>query len=280
MPRKAKKRVHPMPKLGWKDLLLYWTAMLLLGGGAVISMFYPTYYRDRVAERNPDMISYAAGEGSLQFFWLTIWLLTALLLIIPFYQKRFPIFGRKDIKYGPPAYPRTYPLLMKEKPQYWQSPRKAAMKRKLTVIVLVVLAVTLVFSAAVYPRSLYGRYELLRSAAVVVYDSHNQESEYYSIGDIRQVCLDTAATSSGRGSSGKWYARMTLHFADGDACSFSVRGFGDDWTEALRIAQMLKERYGRLVVIEDTENLQKVVRDWKLTPQEEQLLYQLYELKK
>ena len=30
MATKAKKNVHPMPKLGWKDLLLYWHLTIFL----------------------------------------------------------------------------------------------------------------------------------------------------------------------------------------------------------------------------------------------------------
>lgn len=278
MAKKAKKKLHPMPKLGWKDQLLYWTVFILTGAGSLVSLFFPIYYRWTLSVGADNVISYADGKGNANALWLALWLFVVWLIVFAgFYQKRYPIFGRKDIKYGPPAYPRVYPLLMKNKPQYWVSPKKIARNRKLAVIVPCVLVCTLMFSIAMYPRSLYGRYELLRSGSVVEYDTRNQIAEEYHLGQIESVSLGTHRTSGGRYSSGSWYASFAITFTDGKRCSFSIRPMGESWTEAIATAQQLKQIYGDLLHIEGQDDLWKVVLDTDMTEEEAQMLYRLYE---
>ena len=50
-----------MPKLGWIDQLLYWTAMLLTGGGAFFLLLFPTYYRSELADANPLTLSWCVN---------------------------------------------------------------------------------------------------------------------------------------------------------------------------------------------------------------------------
>lgn len=278
MARKAKKKIHPMPKLGWKDQLLYWTAMLTTGIGAIIILLFPTYYRDKLTDSNPLALSWCTGERSLHNLWLGFWLFFACILIITvFYQNRTPVFGRTDIRYGPPAYPRVYPLFMKNKPKHWQSEKAKAKAVSRRRIVISVLVVSFLICAALYPLSLFGRYELLNDGTVVVFDSHNRQETHYAISNIDEVLLDTYKTAGGRYSSGSWYARVEITFDDGENCSFSVMSFADNWTDAIHRAQILKRIYGDKLHIEGTEDLWKVVLDTDMTSTEEELLYQLFE---
>jgi hypothetical protein len=278
MARKAKKRVHPMPKLGWKDLLLYWGLMILGYGGCFATLLFPLFYCGVVAARNPDMIAYSGGDGILYSFWLAIWLLIfGVIVTAGFYEPRRPIFGRSDIKYGPPAYPRIYPLLMKNKPKFWQSSKKLAQKKMERTILVVVLLATLLLGIVLYPHSLYARQELLYDGSVVFYDTCNQELAHYRQRDMESVSLD--AERSG-GKNPHWYARFAFAFTDGKECSFSVYSLGDDWSDAIRTAEGLKARYGNLVAITDADDLWKVVMDQDLTPTEEEMLYRLFETKK
>lgn len=276
MARKAKKRVHPMPKLGWKDLCLYWFLFILCFGGALVSAFFPGYYRSKLAEANANAIACSSGEGLLHFLWLTILLfIISIIICAGPYQQRYPVFGRADVRYGPPAYPRIYPLLMKNKPKQWKGKKEAARKKKAIIIGTVILSAVFVFSIAIYPRSLYGRYELLQDGTVIVFDSHNRQTEQYSIDEITSVCLDTQRT--GVKGGGSWYAFLEFTFNDGDSCIFSIEEFGDDWTQAIQKAQQLKAYYGLLVSIEGKENLWKVVLYEDMTDEEQQLLFDLYE---
>lgn len=270
-----------MPKLGWKDQLLYWTAILTTGIGAFILLLFPASYRDRMSASNPQALNWCDGEGSLHSLWLGFWLIGVCIYIIAaFYQRRIPVFGRNNIRYGPPAYPRIYPLLMKEKPKHWQGEKQKAKTKAKNRIIICVLLVSFLCCAAIYPFSLSGRYDLQRDGTVAVYDSCNRQEKLYTVSDIESVCLDTNRTSSGRYGSGSWYARVKIHFLDGESCSFSVSGFADNWTDAIYAAQTLNEIYGPLLYIEGTEDIWKVILDTDMTADEVRLLYQLYEVER
>lgn len=278
MAKKAKKKHHPMPKLGWKDQLLYLPVLILTGVGSLASLFFPLYYRWKLFTETGNAISYTEGKGAGHAFWLALWLFVVWLIVFAgFYQKRFPIFGRNDINYGPPAYPRIYPLLMKNKPAYWISPKKIARKKKLSVILPCVLVCTLVFSLAIYPRSLYGRYELLSNGSVLEYDTRNQISDEYHLSQIESVILGTHRTSGGRYSHGSWYTSFFISFTDGKQCDFSIRLMGESWTEAIEKAQQLKHIYRDLLLIEGQDNLWKAILDTDMTEKESKALYALFE---
>ncbi len=279
MARKAKKKIHPMPKLGWKDQVLYWTMMISTGVGELFCLFFPIYYRDKLTASNPQALSWCDDGWFLHSLWLSFWLFIICILIITMlYQKRIPVFGRTDIRYGPPAYPRVYPLFMKDKPKHWQSEKTKAKSTARKRIIISVLVISFLFCAALYPLSLAGRFELLNDGTVVVFDSNNRQKTHYAISDIDEVRLDTGKTSGGRYGSGSWYARVTIQFSDGEHCRFSIRSFADNWTDAIHITQALKENYGSIFYIEGTEDLWKVVLDTDMTSAEVELLYQLFEV--
>lgn len=110
MPRKAKKKVHSMPKLGLLDRLIYWVLMILGFGGSIGCFLVPIIHRYLLAKGNPDVLAFDNRTGMGWSIWLTIWLLIVAIIVYErLYARRIPIFGRCDIRYGPPAYPRIYP---------------------------------------------------------------------------------------------------------------------------------------------------------------------------
>lgn len=277
MARKAKKRLHPMPKLGFPDQCLYWLGMILTGGGSLAAMIAPFILRDQIAFADDRAVAAISGKGELHWFWLFLWLFIAFLIILAGpYQQRIPIFGRKDIKYGPPAYPRTYPLLMKNKPRHWVSPKAQAAKKQNRRILAVAAILTLAFSLAMFPRCLYGREVLYTDGTVAVYNAGNRETAHYKFSDISEVELGTYYHRHRRSFSGTWYYRMTLRFSDGTEHRFSSGAFRGDMTQTLEAMLDLKERYGSLITISGTENLSKVVYDLDLTADEKAMLYRLF----
>ena len=265
-----------MPRLGWQDQLLYWSAMILGFGGAVICPLFSVYYQEKLVSQNPDVIAHVGNGGVIYAFWLSGWLFVfGLVIATVFYQRRIPVFGRSDIQYGPPTYPRIYPFLRKNNPKYWQSPKKLAQKKIRNMILAIGVLISLLFSIAMYPHSLYGRFELLYDGSVVCFDSQNQESAHYRLNDMESVRLDVSSSGK-RLRDRRWYAEIVFTFSDGKLCSYSVRSLGDDWTEAIRTAIELKVRYGNLVSIENADQLWQVIRDQKMTTAEKDLLYQLF----
>lgn len=278
MARKAKKRLHPMPKLGAADQCLYWFSMLLTGGGCIAAIIVPILLRSEIAFADDRVVAFTEGRGVGNYLYLFAWLFIVLLAIAggP-YQQRRPIFGRRGVKYGPPAYPRIYPLLMKDKPKFWVSPKVQANQKKLRLFLTALALVTLLFSLAMFPRSLYGREVLYRDGTVAVYSPGDREEAHYKFSEITSVELDTYYRTRRRSFSGSWNVRMTIHLADGDTFYFSSGDFSGDWTTTLETMLALKERYGSLVAIAGTEHLSDVVYSRELNAAEKALLYQLFD---
>lgn len=279
MPRKAKKKVHSMPKLGFGDKLLYWVLMIVGYGGSVVCVFAPMVQRRLLADTNPDALACEMEVAEILFgFGLALWLLVVgMIVTLKLYKPRIPVFGRSDIRYGPPAYPRIYPMLMKNKPVHWESQAAVRKRRRNHRILAGILIVTLLFGAAVFPLSLNSRYELLRDGTVMSYDYQNQPT-HYDLEDLESVRLFVNSSSTKNGRR-RWYPSFELRFKDGTRCIFNVRTFADDWIPALQIAQGLKAYYGELLVIHGTEKLWKVTLNQSMTAMESKLLYELFETK-
>lgn len=274
MATKAKKRVHPMPKLGWLDQCIYWAGMAVTFGIMILSLFIPVSVWDSVAFSDDRVIARTAGPGNLFFLNLCFWCAVACILIAAGpYRDRTPIFGRKDIRYGPPAYPRIYPLLMKNKPTHWVSPKAAARKKKWSIVLATFLISTFLFSAIVYPMSFYGRSVLLRDGSVAVYNSFNQEKEHYYPKDIDAMTVRTRYASR-RG--GGWRVEMIFKTSDGEKITYSMGSFKGNVLESLQNILMVRERYGDLVTIEGRKNLERVADRYDMTAGEKAILYQIF----
>lgn len=276
MPRKAKKKVHSMPKLGFWDKLLYRVLMIIGYGGSVVCVFAPMVQRRLLADANPDALACDMEVAGILFgFCFALWLLVVgMIVTLKLYKPRIPIFGRSDIRYGPPAYPRIYPLLMKDKPKFWESPKRIHKRRLKFRICAAALVVTFLFSTIMFSFSFYSRQELLRDGTVMAYDNQNR-STHYDLEDLESVRL--FVNRSGRRHT-RWYPSFELRFKDGTRCIFNVRAFADDWIPAFQIAQGLKAYYGELLVIHGTEKLEKVTLTQSMTAMESRLLYELFEM--
>ena len=278
MAKKAKKKRHPMPKLGFRDQLIYITAMVLTIGGSLAVMILQMILQDRITFADPEVVAYRAGRGYGNMMFLFFWLFFAGIIILggP-YQSRLPIFGIRGFRYGPPAYPRTYPLLMKNKPKSWSSPKKQAAQRKERNIVAAFLLVTLVFSLAIFPRSLYGREVLMQDGTITIYSPSNRESEHYKFSDVESVILGTYNYKP-RKSPSRWSVRMVVHTRDGEDFYFTCGSFKGTYSESLTLMTEMKARYGGLVTIEGVHNLNKALSDMNLNLEERALLYALFEV--
>ena len=183
-----------MPPLSFVDKLIYWTIFLLLAGCYLVLIFGPLYLRDRIAFSEETVLA-AEAHVSIMWLgvpWMTFFLMTFILWNQP-YQDRKPIFGLKNFKYGPPAWPKVYPLFMKNKPYVWVSERKKKERKQIAVVLLVVLLLSFV----PFPWSLYGRDCLLHDGGIAEYSMFNNRTEEFASGEIAQIQIETYRYSTG-----------------------------------------------------------------------------------
>jgi len=261
------------------DKLIYWTAFALLCAAYVVLLFGPLYLRKQIAFSDAAVI--AADDHASAWWrivpWMTFFLMTFLLWLQP-YQKRVPIFGRRNFKYGPPAWPKIYPLFMKNKPPVWVSERKKKTRKQIAVLLLVVLLLSFI----PFPWSLYGRDCLLYDGSIVRYNMFNGQTHAFSSGEIADLEIETFCYSTGRYKTKQhWGVRMVFKTLSGKKYAFEHRDFRSDthgetlcWLEWMLT---VKKRFApSMIQYDGLENLDRVIADRKLSREEGQMLYRLF----
>ena len=268
MATKAKKKVHPMPKLGFLDQMIYMAGYLLILAVLVGLYWFRFIWIEERMLQQPGAVAYEAA-GTV-YWMLPFYLCLMLSLFIPWYslhQKRYPFFGKRGIKYGPPAYPRTFPLFMKNKPQYWKSPSQARMRR---AGVIAVVALNLVL-ALLMPLSIYGRDMLYEDGNVVEYGVFNNTKRAYEPEDAETVTLSIGWHRSGRHSYGNWRLTVSLDYGQ-RRYRFYERSFGSDWVDDL--TAVLERFDPGILRTNGEENLEDFLRG--LSPENAQKLRELF----
>lgn len=277
MATKAKKKVHSMPKLGWKDMLLYWTAMVGLGLFIIAGFFIPMIIRNQIAFADTSVLAAAPDPGNIGFLWLPLLCCVPWVMIYSLFQRRIPVFGRSDIKYGPPAYPRIYPVFMKNKPQFWVSQKEVKRKKRIRLIIAGLLIIAFSICIPLYISSPYPRSVLYSNGSVSVYDTSNELVETYHPGEISYVELTT--DSSAYKGKVSWFIVFNIHLENGKIFSFSINHFQGSSTQALESMLYAKENlFGDRLWISGTEDLPQVIVYRCATAQDEQLVYKLFDM--
>lgn len=279
MARKAKKRLHPMPPLSFADKLIYWTILALLCVAYFILMLGSLNLRHKIAFSDTAVI---AVEDNVSVIWfivpcMTFALMTSISWLL-LYQKRIPIFGRRNFKYGPPAWPRIYPLFMKNKPSVWVSAKKKKARKHISIILLVILLVSFV----PFPWSLYGRNCLFYDGSIVQYNMFNGQTHEFTSGDITDIEIEPFWYRTGKHHTTlHWGVRMEFKTDCGKKYIFEHRNFRRDETSEsfywLKWMLTVKKHYDPGIIHYDgLENLDYVIADRRLTQEEVQMLYQLF----
>ncbi len=259
-----------MPKLSWKDQLIYWTIITPLMGLSVFGIFISLLFQDKIAFADSHVLAATVGEGNLNCFFLMLWCMAAFVVVLAgFQQHRVPIFGRKDVTYGPPKYDAVYPLLSKDRPKKTLNrPQK-----KWRIIAAVLMLGSFLFSAAMFPRSFYGRAVLLDDGTISVYNASNELVRHYSAKEISSVQLDTYASGK---YNNNWTTELVVYTEDSEFFRFASHSFRGDELHQLEAMLAMKEHYGELVRIDGSEDLDSVIRSQKYDYDLQVLLLELF----
>lgn len=273
VPRKAKKKVHPMPKLSFIDQLIYWTVILLLICMLLAFILLPFYIKHLTAHAEDLVIAHESTISVLWQFVPFIAFLTAFCwcCLLP-YTKRIPIFGRRNFKYGPPAWPRIYPLFMKNKPKIWVSQYEKQKKRK-RILWLVGL---LVLGLITFPLSFFGRECLRSDGGITQYSMFNTQTRAFSSEEITSVVIRAVNFRRKTG------VEIKLTTDTGKTYTFDNRDFNlynPHISHTLEVMLALKNQYDPdIISYKRTDRLDSVIFSYNLTPEEADILYQLFDV--
>lgn len=279
MARKAKKKVHAMPKLSLLDKCIYWLLLVIAMLPAAGCIYVAYGLRNRIAFADPAV---AAATEHISIGWFLpsfIWLFSVPLgLWTDIYGKRYPIFGIRGFQYGPPAWPRIYPVFMKDKPKFWKSPKKKQDQKKMVILLLVLTAI---FTLPTF-LSFQGRDVLYADGRVASYNMFGVCTEEVDKPYIESVEFGVYSRKGGKYSSRSYGVDMTLRTTGAEEYYFRSHDFRWDWDADVRpwitLMLQLKEVYADRVAIEESAGWDRVLDGSGLSDQEIALLRKLLEI--
>ena len=278
MAKKTKKRRQQMPPLSVADKLIYWGLLLLLCAASFVLIFVPLRLRENIAFADTTVVALRDNIAVLGILvpWLTFFLMSFIFWQQAYFNRK-PIFGKKNFKYGPPAWPKIYPLFMKNKPPVWVSERKKKQKKQIAIL----LAVILLLSFLPLPMSLYGRKCLYEDGSVAEYNGFNREIEKFTAEDMVGAKLETYCYRTKGSFVNHWGVQLTLETDSGEKFRFkhtesrnNTSAEGAYWMDALLGVKNCY--YPGFVTYDGLENIDLVIYDKGLDPEESRKLYQLF----
>ena len=193
-------------------------------------------------------------------------------------RERYPVFGNREVKYGPPQYNEVYPLLGR-----YEMSRRPGEKRKKTVTKLKcfwILSLVLLFSGVL---SIAPAYVLTEECNVEVYDRIGHPKETY--GSEQLAAVEIEGTHYGGRYGSTKTVTLKLKMLDGEKFSFTygdfdnTRNVSNGTNMAFSAMQHIKGRIDPIAVsITGADNLPKIVDRLRLSPEEEAQLYSLFEI--
>jgi hypothetical protein len=193
------------------------------------------------------------------------------------HTSRKPIFGDPNVIYGKESYQTVYPLFSKERKKQWIRPSAEKHRRKMRILWLSGLLFCLFLACF----SMFGRVSLMQNGDITIYNAVGRETELYSVRDvdeleIRAECIIRRGRRHGRRKN--W--RICFEFTMTDGCDHEFN-VGDFRSREEAFEHMLKMKNlieSRKITITGVENLEKVIDDHNYTPEEIELLYELFEV--
>ena len=190
-------------------------------------------------------------------------------------RKKQPIFGKSHITYGPPQWKNIYPLTHK---QFWTN--LWANKKRLAVGILCsFVIVSLIVSAALFGS--VPRQNLYDDGHIEVYNHSNTQTSSYTPSDVAQIRIYTRGYHNRHRRPDTWGIEIEISMKDGEHFFFSYQNFlswDDEIHGALSGISQIKAIFDpSIIIIEGTQDLQRVIWDMDLNQEEALLLYQIFE---
>lgn len=248
--RRNRRYNRSRPKIPNFLLRIFFTFLFLVLTFAPLLLVFRL--RGVIARSDPGVI---ASWDTASLFWcmpLLFYLLVTLGVLFSPWVHRIPVRHRERPCYGIEATKR---------------------RRKVGAILW---SIGFVFVLLLSLLSLSGRECLTRDGRLQKYNMFNQLVEEYTVEDVTEIRLKTIRERSGRYGGYHYDYAIYLYVEDEHFYFESNRFFLSEY-DTLQELLSIREHYEPHVTIETTaEQLEKVVRDRKLTEEETELLYTLF----
>ena len=269
-----KKRRLQAPSLSALDRGIYYSLIAcslvaaLFLYPVIIGRFRQSVFEDThiLAQNNPGMVIlcvwglFAGGGFGLGLDWLR--------------RKKQPIFGKSNVRYGPPQWKPVYPLFSK---RFWSN---LASRKKLLATVIICAVVFLLSVGASILLGLPPRECLYDDGSIRVYNCLNVCTDRYSSSDVEEISIFTR-TYYNRGGPDDWGIVIKMSMNDGEDFFFSYNDFqtlDDNIRGCLTGINQVKACFdSQIIMIDGEENLPYVVQDMNLNEHEIEQLYLLFD---
>lgn len=189
-------------------------------------------------------------------------------------RKKQPIFGKANIKYGPPQWKPVYPLLSKQFRNNLYSNKRRLMFLVLCILVFVFVVVSVTSLVLPLRECLYD------DGSISVYNSFNEKTAEYTKSDVVEIRIYTR-TYHDRLGPDDWGIEMKISMNDGEDYFFSYSDFqtlDENIRGSITGMHQIKTSFDpSIITIDGKENVAYVVRDMHLNQQETELLYLLFD---
>ena len=258
------------PPLTFVDKLIYFLFLIVFLAISFLPITIPISIQKHLTFSDPSAVAFMTTGGLWWTFPLSFYLLiTTIVLFACGFERKIPLFGNPNLRYGEPPFKKNiYPLFKRKHYVLEQKSKKKVWYKNFIVAWCVVFLVLL----SIFPLGICGRRVLFDNSSIKTYNSFNSVKTSYSSEDYNHLTLDTYFSSS-RYGAGRWVYNAEIKTKDGKKISFRNYVSEKAIDEFIEIKESLDPNQ---ITIKRAHNLEKVIKDNKLTESRSEKLYELF----
>lgn len=258
------------PPLTFVDKLIYFLFLIVFLAISFLPITIPISIQKHLTFSDPSAVAFMTTGGLWWTFPLSFYLLiTTIVLFACGFERKIPLFGNPNLRYGEPPFKKNiYPLFKRKHYVLEQKSKKKVWYKNFIVAWCVVLLVLL----SIFPLGICGRRVLFDNSSIKTYNSFNSVKTSYSSEDYNHLTLDTYFSSS-RYGAGRWFYNAEIKTKDGKKLSFRNYVSEKAIDEFIEIKESLNADQ---ITIKRAHNLEKVIEDNNLSDSESKKLYELF----
>ena len=269
MKKKKKSQTPPLSKL---DKTIYY---ILTAVSCIVALFFAPIaianFKESVFE-NPRILA-QNGSAMVIFIFATLFVGSAFALFFDWSRrKKQPILGKSDVNYI--AYEKPlYPIFSK---QFWKNIFRNKKKTSIFSCCILFFILFIFITPPVTAFTLTPRNRLYDDGSISIYNILNENTEQYSVEDVKEVNISTQLHRSRRRkhTEYRWRFEIKISMQNGKSFLFLYGDF-----QNMEGVYQTKTCFPTdVITIEGEENIESVIQDMNLDDQDAEWLYKIFEI--